>query len=376
MCERLAAAALVVEQDAALTLVGAAILNLKIMKTKIIIDGSVGEGGGQILRSALSLAVCTGQPFQIKNIRAGRAKPGLMRQHLTCVQAAAEISDAQVVGAVIGSTELQFTPTTLKSGISGGAYNFAIGTAGSVMLVLQTILPPLLFAKGVSDITLCGGTHNGMAPPFEFLTRAFLPQLKALGAEVRLTLDRHGFNPAGGGRITAHIAPCTAWKPLNLMARGALLNRYAEAIIAGVPVDVAKRELATIGAALTMSEDQLKIRGLPATEGPGNALLLTLEYAQCTEVFMRLGEKGLASETVAKKLLRESAEYAKSEAAVGEYLADQLLLPMALGAGGEFTTVAISDHFKTNVGVIQQFLNVNVSVNKVNEHSYHVAVTT
>ncbi len=346
------------------------------MNTKIIIDGAQGEGGGQILRSALSLSVCTGQPFHIKNIRAGRAKPGLMRQHLTSVQAAAEISNAIAEGAAIGSTELHFAPDALKSGISGGSYNFAIGSAGSAMLVLQTIFPPLLFAKSPSEITLCGGTHNGMAPPFEFLTRAFLPQLNAMGVDTTLTLDRHGFYPAGGGKISVKITPCTRWKPLFLVARGALIKRYAEAIIAGVPVDVARRELATIGEALTLDEANLKIRGLPATEGPGNALLLTLEYANCTEVFMRLGERGLAAEAVGKKLLRESGDYAKSDAAASEYLADQLLLPMALGAGGEFTAVAISDHFKTNVDVIQQFLDVKVSVEKISEHCHHVSVVT
>lgn len=346
------------------------------MKTKIIVDGAVGEGGGQILRSALSLSVCLDQPFHIKNIRAGRAKPGLMRQHLTCVEAAAAISNAKIVGAAIGSTELQFTPDAQNTGISGGSYDFAIGSAGSVMLVLQTILPPLLFAENLSEVTLSGGTHNGMAPPFEFLTRAFLPQLKAMGATVEMTLDRHGFYPAGGGKISVNITPCTNWKPLNLTARGSMLNRYAEAIIANVPVDVAKRELATIGEALNMPEADLRIRQLPPAEGPGNALLLTLEYANCTEVFMRLGERGLTAEAVAKKLLRESGEYAKSEAAVSEYLADQLLLPMALGAGGEFTAVAISDHFKTNVDVIQQFLDVKVSVEKISEHCHHVSVVT
>lgn len=346
------------------------------MKTKIIIDGAVGEGGGQILRSALSLSVCSSQPFYIKNIRAGRARPGLMRQHLTCVEAAAAISNASVMGAAIGSTELHFTPDALNTSISGGSYNFAIGTAGSVMLVLQTILPPLLFAKTASDITLSGGTHNGMAPPFEFLTRTFLPQLKAMGAIVKMSLDRHGFYPAGGGKISVKVSPCNSWKPLNLTARGSLLNRYAEAIIAGVPVDVAKRELATIGEALTLADDALKIRGLHASKGPGNALMLTLEYANCAEVFMRLGEKGLASEAVAKKLLQEGGKYVKSDAAVSEYLADQLLLPMALGAGGVFSAVAISDHFNTNVGVIEQFLDVKISVVESSAHYYQVTVAT
>ena len=346
------------------------------MNTKIIIDGAQGEGGGQILRSALSLSICTGQPFHIKNIRAGRAKPGLMRQHLTCVEAAVAISNAKAVGATIGSTELQFMPGANKSGISGGSYNFSIGSACSVTLVLQTILLPLLLAKGLSEITVCGGTHNGMAPPFEFLTRAFLPLRKSMGADVTLKLHRHGFYPAGGGAITAYITPCTSWKPLNLLARGPVLKRYAEAIVASVPVDVAKRELAIVSETLGLTEADLKIRGLRPNEGPGNALLLTLEYANCAEVFMRLGEKGLSAESVAKKLLRESGEYVKSEGAVGEYLADQLLLPMALGAGGEFTTVGISEHFKANVDVIQQFLPACVTTTTIGSTCCRVRVRT
>ncbi len=336
-----------------------------------------------MLRSALSLSVCTGQPFHIKNIRAGRAKPGLMRQHLTCVQAAAEISNATVEGAAIGSIELHFAPDALqhegslvagKSGISGGSYNFAIGTAGSVTMVLQTVLPPLLFANKSSEITISGGTHNFMAPSYDFVLRTFLPQLKAMGVNATLTLNRHGFYPAGGGKITVKITPCSSWKPLNLVARGALLNRYAEAIIAGVPVSVAERELACVGAALGLTEDNLRIRGLSASEGPGNALLLTLTHARSTEVFMRLGQKGVASEAVARGLVRDATEYTNSTAAVGEYLADQLLLPMALGAGGTFTTSCISDHFSTNVAVIKQFLPVQIMVKSILPTCHEVTV--
>ena len=343
------------------------------MKPIIIIDGAQGEGGGQILRSALSLAICTGQSFEIKNIRAGRKKPGLMRQHLTCVSAAAEVSSATLEGAAIGSTALKFSPIMAVDSLNTGTFNFAVGSAGSVMLVLQTILMPLLMAKKASEITISGGTHNGMAPPFEFLQRVFLPALRTMGADVEITLLRHGFYPAGGGQIRVNIKPCGTLKPLNLTARGNMLNCYAEAIIAGVPVEVAQRELAIVGDALALPPSALRIRGLSAHEGPGNALLLTIEHEHVSEVMMALGEKGVSSENVAKKLMQAARAYQNSTASVGEYLADQLLLPMALGAGGTFSSVAISEHFRTNVAVIQQFLKRQITVKTLSD-SYHEVV--
>src|SRR4051812_15499079 len=167
----------------------------------IEIDGSEGEGGGQILRSALSLSICTGQPFRIVKVRANRDKPGLMRQHLTAVKAAAEICAGDVDGAELGSRALTFRPGKLAA----GDYSFAIGTAGSCTLVLQTVLPPLLAAAGESRVRITGGTHNPAAPPFDFLLRSFLPQVVRMGADVSLELVTPGFFPRGGGEIRAHI---------------------------------------------------------------------------------------------------------------------------------------------------------------------------
>ena len=169
----------------------------------IEIDGSQGEGGGQILRSSLSLAICTQRPFRIANIRANRDKPGLLRQHLTAVKAAAEICGGEVIGAEIGSRELTFKPGALK----GGDYSFAIGTAGSSTLVLQTVLPPLLTAAEPSVVRISGGTHNKGSPPFDFLQRAFLPLIARMGARVELELLSYGFYPKGGGVIVATITP-------------------------------------------------------------------------------------------------------------------------------------------------------------------------
>lgn len=182
----------------------------------ITIDGSFGEGGGQILRTSLALSLVTGQAFRIQNIRAGRPKPGLLRQHLTAVEAATKVSDGAVDGAALGSKELVFKPGK----VTPGDYRFAVGTAGSATLVLQTVLPALMLGKQTSRLTLEGGTHNSHAPPFDFLQRAFLPLLCRMGPEINVKLERHGFFPAGGGRFTVDLTPAEKLSPLNLQTRG------------------------------------------------------------------------------------------------------------------------------------------------------------
>ena len=182
----------------------------------ITIDGSRGEGGGQVLRTSLALSLATGAPFRIEGIRAQRPKPGLLRQHLTAVQAAAAVGRARVEGAVAGASALTFSP----DGVHAGEYAFSIGTAGSATLVLQTILPPLLVAGGRSVVTLEGGTHNPWAPPFDYLERVFLPVVNRLGPRVAVTLERHGFYPAGGGRFTITIEPAPRLARLDLCDRG------------------------------------------------------------------------------------------------------------------------------------------------------------
>lgn len=323
----------------------------------IELDGATGEGGGQILRTALTLSMITGQPFQIANIRANRAKPGLMRQHLVAVQAAAQISDAVVTEAQVGSTSLTFAPKRIRA----GDYQFAIGTAGSCTLVLQTLVLALLCADGPSTVRITGGTHNPMAPPAHFLQRAYCRMLAAMGAHVDIGLVRCGFYPAGGGVVVATITPCAQLKQIALMERGERADGFAEAIIAGIPASVATRELDVIGAGMGWSEPQLHVRGLPGEQGPGNAVMITLVHEHVTEVFSAYGEKMLKAEIVAGKVLREARDYIASGAAVGEHLADQLMLPMALAGGGSFTASSISQHAKTNAGVIARFLPVEVS---------------
>jgi RNA 3'-terminal phosphate cyclase (ATP) len=326
-------------------------------KNMIELDGATGEGGGQILRSALTLAMITGQPFRINNIRGNRPKPGLMRQHLVAVRAAAQICDAQIGELEIGARELQFVPGKIR----GGRYEFAIGTAGSCTLVLQTVLPALLFADSPSQVILKGGTHNPMAPPAQFLQRAYLPILAKMGANIDLQLKRFGFNPAGGGELHAGVEPCAQLHVLDLCERGARIGGYAEGFVADIPIQVAQRELDHIGKAMGWEGEQLRLRGLYDHQGPGNALVLTLEHEHVTEVFCALGEKSITAEAVARKVIAEARAYIASGAAVGEHLADQLMLPMALAGGGSFTTDCVSSHARTNAEVIAKFLPVRVA---------------
>jgi RNA 3'-terminal phosphate cyclase (ATP) len=320
----------------------------------IELDGAHGEGGGQILRSALTLSMITGQPFCIRNIRANRPKPGLMRQHLAAVQAAAQVSGATVSGAEAGSQALSFEPGELR----GGRYAFAIGSAGSCTLVLQTLLPALLRADAASEISISGGTHNAMAPPVQFLQRAYGRALADMGAEIDIRLKRYGFYPAGGGLVEASVAPCAQLRRIALPERGQRRHGYAESFIAGVPARVATRELEVIGVGMGWDAERLLHRGLPGEQGPGNALLVTLEHEHTTEVFAAFGEKTVRAEVVARNALQEVREFLASGAAVGEYLGDQLMLPMALAGGGSFTVHRVSQHALSNAAVIERFLPV------------------
>ncbi|APA70060.1 RNA 3'-terminal phosphate cyclase [Janthinobacterium sp. 1_2014MBL_MicDiv] len=323
----------------------------------IEIDGAQGEGGGQILRSALSLSMITGQPFRLINIRAGRAKPGLLRQHLVAVQAAAAICGARMTPVALGASSLEFVPGTLR----GGDYRFAIGSAGSCTLVLQTLLPALLHADAPSTVRISGGTHNPMAPPVHFLQRAYGRAMAQMGADIDIALGRYGFYPAGGGEVIATVQPCARLKPIALLQRGERQAGFAESVVAGVHVNVAQRELERVASGMGWSGKQLRIVGLPAEQGPGNVLLLTLEHEHVTEVFASFGEKSLLAESVAKRLLNEVRAYCKSDAAVGEHLADQLLLPMALAGGGTFSCSKVSQHALTNAEVIARFLPVRIT---------------
>jgi RNA 3'-terminal phosphate cyclase (ATP) len=323
----------------------------------IEIDGSEGEGGGQILRSSLSLAICTQQPFHIVNIRANREKPGLRRQHLTAVNAAAKICDAAVDGAELASRALTFRPGRLMA----GDYSFDIGTAGSCTLVFQTVLPALLTAAGESRVRILGGTHNNGSPPFDFLARSFLPLLARMGANVELTLASYGFYPRGGGEIRARIVPTRQLGALDLPARGGLLRGFAEAYVAAIPLHVAQRELEVIRRRMGFAQSDLLLQALPNDAGPGNAVTITLEHEHVTEVFTGFGEKGVPAEVVAERAVEGARVYLDASASVDEHLADQLLLPMALGKGGSFVARAVTPHLHSNSVVIERFTGRKVT---------------
>lgn len=323
----------------------------------IIIDGSEGEGGGQVLRTALSLSLVTGKPFRIEKIRANRSRPGVMRQHVTAVEAACEIGGAECEALAVGASELTFTPGKVKP----GKHRFAVGTAGSTSLVLQTILPPLMLAGAPSSLVLEGGTHNIYAPPFDFLDRVFLPVINRMGPRVSARLARPGFYPAGGGRIEVEIEPCPALTRVDLLERGELRSVLARAIVAALPGEIAVRELAAVEKVLGWPEESRRIEQLPERHGPGNILMLEAVFDHATELVSGFGKLGVPAQVVGEQASKRMAGYLASSAVAGPYLADQLLLPMALAGGGSFTTVKPSKHSLTGAEVIAKFLDVRIT---------------
>lgn len=317
--------------------------------TILEVDGAMGEGGGQVLRSALSLSVATGRSIRIENIRAGRAKPGLMRQHLTSARAAARICGARIEGDAIGSQNLVFQPGSIQA----GAYEFAVGSAGSCLLVLQTILPPLLLADGPSELVLEGGTHNPAAPPFELIERAWLPRLQQMGATIAARIERRGFMPAGGGRVVLEITPGPP-RSFQALVSGEPVRRTAEAVFANLAADIAQRELALVGERLGLAGEDKKMREVKA-DGAGNAVVITIKDTTGTEVIASFGSRGVSAERVADIAAKQAMEFLSCRAAIGKHLADQLLVPMALLDGGRFTTLKPGRHTITNADVIRLF---------------------
>lgn len=325
-----------------------------------LIDGSRGEGGGQVLRTSLALSLLTGEPLKMVNIRAGRQRPGLLRQHLCAVNLAAQLGRAEVSGAEPGSRELEFRPHA----VTPGHYEASIGTAGSTTLVLQTVLPALLTASGPTTLVLEGGTHNPLAPTHEFLTRAFVPLVNRMGPKIAVELERPGFHPAGGGRLRVSVEPSRTLAPLELRERGAVISQRATAVIAAVPGAVAKRELAVLAKRLAWTEEQLAIEGLPREVGPGNVLSAVIESEHVTEVFTGFGEKSVRAETVAEGVAREVAAYLRAAVPVGQHLADQLLLPLALAKGGAFRTQELTLHTRTQLELLRDTLGAQFTVHQ------------
>lgn len=331
----------------------------------ITIDGSQGEGGGQILRSAVGLAAVVGKAVRIEKIRAGRRKPGLMRQHLTAMNAAARICNGQLTGAVLRSKELTFVPQA----VCAGKYQFSIGTAGSASLVLQTILPALLTADGPSEVVLEGGTHNQWAPPFDFLKRAYLPIVNRMGPRVEATLERHGFYPAGGGRMVVKITPSESLAGFDLTERGDTVAKIGRVLISNLPLSIAEREADKIVRKLSFLKKDVTIEPVESV-GPGNIVFAEIQLQHVTEIATGFGRVGASAEHVAEEVVKLMRRYLKSTAPVGEYLADQILLPLGLSAaqpsstvvkrGGSFRTLPLSRHSMTHIDILETMLPVRI----------------
>lgn len=324
----------------------------------ITIDGSQGEGGGQILRTALALSLVTGQAFRIEHVRAGRKKPGLLRQHLTAVEAAARTGNAQTEGAEIGSLKLTFMPGK----VTPGDYSFAVGTAGSATLVLQTVLPALMLAPEPSTLFLEGGTHNPFAPPFDFLTKTFLPVLNRMGPTVTAVLERPGFYPAGGGRFQVSIQPVEKLRPIELLARGEVKAKRARILLAHLPDEIGERQARMLHNKLNWPEEAVEIVRVKNSAGPGNVVMAEVESGAVCEVFTGFGERDVPSGRVVGGVIDEVREYLAGDAPVGEYLADQLMIPLALAGGGSYRAIKASLHARTNVEVIRRFVDVDVKI--------------
>ncbi len=376
------------------------------MSVPIHIDGSQGEGGGQIIRSSLALALVTGRNVTIDRIRAGREKPGLMRQHLTAVNAAVEVCGGTAHGAAIGSRSITFEPQPVRA----GEYQFSVGTAGSATLVLQTILPALLLAEGPTTLILEGGTHNPWAPPFDFLEKAFLPLVNRMGPRVEVDLERHGFYPAGGGRFRVHIQPAPRLAGFDLCERGEIVARRGRVLLANLPAHIALREIDTICEKTGWDADCCRAEEVRSA-GPGNVVFLELDSEHVTEVFTGFGEHGVKAERVAGEAVRQMREYLTAGVPVGHYLADQLMLPLGISAwqgkeadssaprrsppsegsslesrlqaanptpapaeagtptagpthGGAYRTLPLSRHALTHIDLLRQFLGVTIAVDR------------
>ncbi len=329
----------------------------------ITIDGSQGEGGGQIVRSSLALSLLTGKPFSIVKIRAGRKKPGLALQHLTAVRAAARVGNAELTGDEIGSREITFRPNDFL----GGHFEFPIQTAGSSTLVLQTILPPLMLASGESSVTITGGTHIMMAPPYDFIVKSYLSQVQKLGPRFNAELAAYGFYPVGGGKIKIGIQPASSLGRLEITERGKLLHRKATAIVSRLPRHIAEREIRKLQSRSGWQPKCFEIIEIEEPVGPGNVVLIELAYENVTEVFTGFGKQGLRAEQVADQAWRQVKKYLNSEWPIGEHLADQLMLPLGIGAhfgtgGGRFLTGPLSQHSKTHIDILKTFLDIRIDV--------------
>jgi RNA 3'-terminal phosphate cyclase (ATP) len=326
----------------------------------VIIDGAIGEGGGQILRTCLSLSLITGQPFRISNIRSGRSRPGLRAQHLKAVEIAAEIGKAEVDGAHLNSTALSFEPESIQAGV----YQCKIGTAGSTSLVLQTVYLPLSLASGDSVISLTGGTHVKWSPSYDYLSQHWLVFLNKIGFNMTLKLDSAGFYPQGGGSISAKIQPAKSISPVELTSRGPLQKIRGISAVANLDRRIAERQrnqiVRRLGSKYPLND--IRIKSFPS-RFKGTTICLICEFEQSQCCYFSLGEIGKPAERVANEAADDIERFLSTDAAIDEYLADQILLPLAFAESqSTYSTAKITDHLLTNSAVIQEFLAVKIQI--------------
>ncbi len=332
------------------------------MSDILMIDGSLGEGGGQMLRTSLSLAAILGRPFEMVKVRAKRPKPGLKRQHLTCVKAVAEICGATFEGDEVGSMRLSFAPGPIR----GGDYRFDIGTAGATTLVAQTVIPVLLKADAPSTVVITGGTHVPFAPIWEFLAETYPPELRAMGADIEAELVRYGFYPAGGGEIRLSIKPFDerkAKRDWSFANRGAFRGGRAAGVVSAISDEIAEGEVEQIMHKLWQLGLAQETRRVEST-GPGNYCYARLDFDRGSVVFSDVGSFDRSRRAVANTAASAAKHFLSSGAAVELHLADQLLVPAAVllgrhGTAGEIG-IAIEQetlHYTTNQDVIAAFLD-------------------
>jgi RNA 3'-terminal phosphate cyclase (ATP) len=325
------------------------------------IDGSLGEGGGQVIRTALSLSALLGTPFRIRNIRQNRPKPGLRAQHLAAVRAMKEVCRAHAEGDRIGSKALLFWPNRA----AGGVCRFDIGTAGATPLVLQALIPPLVYADRESRIVLTGGTHVPVSPPFHFLEHVFLPALKEMGGEIEASARVYGFYPKGGGEIDATIRPIgSTLLPLEDREKKVVWGVTGVSAVANLPLSIAERQKQAALLALR----RLPIRvGIETTTvhspGQGTFFFLKTEGAPCSAGFSSIGVRGKRAEQVGTEAALALLDYYNGEGCIDPHLADQLVLYQALAEGRSFfTTTTVTQHLLTNLAVVKQFVNMEYRV--------------
>jgi RNA 3'-terminal phosphate cyclase (ATP) len=335
------------------------------MTDLVKLDGSQGEGGGQILRSALALSLLTGRPFAITRIRANRPKPGLRPQHLQSVLAAARICGASVAGAEVGSEWLRFRPHELRP---DHTYKFAIGTAGATTLVLQTICFPLARAPDATKIVITGGTHVPFAPCADYLDLVWRLAVSRLGFDIERFAIRHGFYPRGGGELAATILPSRPAATFDWLSRGSLIAITPISLVVGLPASIAARQgqqaerrLRQAGLEGLLDRPIIQTRQAGA---PGTMLFLYLRFETGSAAFFALGERGKPAETVADQAVDECLGYLSSgDYPVDPYLADQLLVPIAAaGVAAQFSTSRVTEHLLTNAAVVSRFCERKIEI--------------